>query len=395
SGASATATLTAIAPYQTLTWDVENRVVSITGNGADAQYVYDGDGKRVKEIENGETILYINQYYEKNLTTGVFTTYYYLGSKLVAEREGTTLSFLHQDSLNSTSLVTDSSGGSLGSTTTYPYGDTRTGSVPTDEKFTGQRLDSTGLYYYNARYYDPAIGRFISADTVVPSFSNPQALNRYSYVFNNPLKYIDPSGHKPIYDADDPWTGAGTQPSNPPGGSQPDPGDDLPIAPSQSVTPEAPQPGGNNLSYTILWGYSENVGLLITYNHTKIVVKRSDGKHYIIETHGGGLTLGLGGTWNVFSPDQPLDINSIDNWTAEASFVVTLFDTEMKGSLGLSSQGPIGGLGQNDIYVGFDLGLSIDFGKTSIKEISSINAYDAMPGWVETAYRRGRDNDWP
>ncbi|MEN8615483.1 hypothetical protein ABFB09_09490 [Dehalogenimonas sp. THU2] len=67
SGAAATATLTAIAPYQTLTWDVENRLVSITGNSADAQYVYDGDGKRVKEIENGKTILYINQYYEKNL----------------------------------------------------------------------------------------------------------------------------------------------------------------------------------------------------------------------------------------------------------------------------------------------------------------------------------------
>ena len=64
-----------------------------------------------------------------------------------------------------------------------------------DQKFTGQRLDGTGLYYYNARYYDPAIGRFISADTVVQDFRNPQTLNRYSYCLNNPLKYIDPSGH--------------------------------------------------------------------------------------------------------------------------------------------------------------------------------------------------------
>ena len=91
-------------------------------------------------------------------------------------------------------------------------------------KFTGQRLDGTGLYYYNARYYDPVIGRFdcgersrttrgehsrtpcgersrtISADTVVQSYANPQTLNRYSYCVNNPLKYTDPSGH----DADDP-----------------------------------------------------------------------------------------------------------------------------------------------------------------------------------------------
>jgi len=57
----------------------------------------------------------------------------------------------------------------------------------TDEKFTGQRLDGTGLYYYNARYYDPTIGRFISPDNVAPNYWNPQDLNRYSYVHNNPL----------------------------------------------------------------------------------------------------------------------------------------------------------------------------------------------------------------
>jgi hypothetical protein len=39
------------------------------------------------------------------------------------------------------------------------------------------------------------MGRFISADTIVPNFANPQSLNRYSYCLNNPLKYIDPSGH--------------------------------------------------------------------------------------------------------------------------------------------------------------------------------------------------------
>ena len=69
------------------------------------------------------------------------------------------------------------------------------GNLPTDKLFTGQRLDGTGLYYYNARYYDPTIGRFISADSVVPDEANPQSLNRYSYVLNNPLRYNDPSGH--------------------------------------------------------------------------------------------------------------------------------------------------------------------------------------------------------
>jgi RHS repeat-associated protein len=66
-----------------------------------------------------------------------------------------------------------------------------------DIGYTGQRLDnSTGLMYYRARYYAQGLGRFISADTIVPTPSNPQSLNRFAYVRNNPLKLIDPSGHK-------------------------------------------------------------------------------------------------------------------------------------------------------------------------------------------------------
>jgi RHS repeat-associated protein len=64
-----------------------------------------------------------------------------------------------------------------------------------NHKFTGQEEDSeTGLYNYGARYYDPAVGRFISADSIVPDYTNPQSLNRYSYVLNNPLNYTDPTG---------------------------------------------------------------------------------------------------------------------------------------------------------------------------------------------------------
>jgi RHS repeat-associated protein len=70
-----------------------------------------------------------------------------------------------------------------------------TGNLPTDKLFTGQRLDTTGLYYYEARYYDPSIGRFISPDTIVQNPSDPQTLNRYTYCSNNPLRYTDPTGH--------------------------------------------------------------------------------------------------------------------------------------------------------------------------------------------------------
>ena len=64
---------------------------------------------------------------------------------------------------------------------------------------TTQRLDSTGLYYYNARYYDPQIGRFISPEATVQDLNNPQTQNRDSYSINNPLKYVDPSGNEQVY----------------------------------------------------------------------------------------------------------------------------------------------------------------------------------------------------
>ena len=70
------------------------------------------------------------------------------------------------------------------------------GSAAADRRFTGQRWqDTIGLYDYRARWYDPALGRFISADTLVPEPGDPQSLNRFSYVNNNPLRYTDPTGH--------------------------------------------------------------------------------------------------------------------------------------------------------------------------------------------------------
>jgi RHS repeat-associated protein len=67
---------------------------------------------------------------------------------------------------------------------------------PVSRRYTSQVKDEdTGLYYYGARYYDPQLGRFIQPDTIIPDLADPQSLNRYSYVRNNPLKYIDPTGH--------------------------------------------------------------------------------------------------------------------------------------------------------------------------------------------------------
>jgi RHS repeat-associated protein len=115
----------------------------------------------------------------------------------VALKKGSNLRYVSRNHLTGTALITDTSESQVGSIKFYPYGSTwsSTGTIDTERKFTGQRLDSaTGLYYYGARYYDPGIGRFISADTIVPDFANPQSLNRYTYVLNNPLKYTDPTG---------------------------------------------------------------------------------------------------------------------------------------------------------------------------------------------------------
>jgi RHS repeat-associated protein len=81
-----------------------------------------------------------------------------------------------------------------------PFGATRwvSGTLPTDLRFTGQRNDlSTGLYFFSARYYHSGVGRFISADSIVPDPAAPQHFNRYSYTGNNPLGFTDPSGHGP------------------------------------------------------------------------------------------------------------------------------------------------------------------------------------------------------
>jgi len=198
---------------RTITWTVENKPSTITVDTTVTAFTYDGDGNRIiKSITDGTTVTttyYVNSYLEKTVVTengnptfneDKFS--YYLGSKLIAVRtvegENRTLSYIHQDSLGSSSLTTTVSGTLESSIAYFPFGSTRntTGTLPTDQLFTGQRLDdNTGLYYYNARYYDPEIGRFISPDAIIPDWKNPQAWNKYSYVFNNPLKYTDNSGH--------------------------------------------------------------------------------------------------------------------------------------------------------------------------------------------------------
>jgi len=101
------------------------------------------------------------------------------------------------DYLGSTSIVTDASGNKVSETRYKAWGEVRysSGATPTDYGFTGQMdyTGSFGLLYFNARFYDPSLSRFVSADTIVPP--GVQGLDRYGYVNNSPLNFNDPSGH--------------------------------------------------------------------------------------------------------------------------------------------------------------------------------------------------------
>ncbi|MEZ4868014.1 MAG: RHS repeat-associated core domain-containing protein [Caldilineaceae bacterium] len=124
--------------------------------------------------------------------------------------------------MGDTALAATSSGGLSTDEKYYAYGRAQwapgdSGPVVTDHKFTGQKLDSTGLYYYNARYYDPEIGQFISPDTLVPDPTDLFDYNRYMYSRGNPLKFVDPTGHcadsimaETEYDNADCWRFANT-----------------------------------------------------------------------------------------------------------------------------------------------------------------------------------------
>jgi RHS repeat-associated protein len=104
----------------------------------------------------------------------------------------------------STSLTYEADTGATVTQLYKPWGEVRyqSGTLPTKYTFTGQYSHTAdfGLLFYVARWYDPVLGRFAQADMVVPGMYNPMAFDRYSYVFNNPIRYSDPTGHV-CYDA--------------------------------------------------------------------------------------------------------------------------------------------------------------------------------------------------
>jgi len=181
----------------TLTYDKEHRLT--------ASYIYDGDGNRVRALVNGTWTNYLGNYYEA--TSASTTKYYYAGAQRVA-REAPPLGgwrvntsspyYGFSDHLGSTSVIVSVAGEVIGSQLYKAWGTSRytSGTLNTSFKYTGQREAENGLYFYNARWYDPILGRFAQADTIIPEPGNPLSWDRYAYAQNNPIKYTDQTGHR-------------------------------------------------------------------------------------------------------------------------------------------------------------------------------------------------------
>ena len=207
-------------------YDTENRLskatVSGQGNTLVQENLYNGDGQRIQKKEGSEITNYFYQDGVVSYTTGENTEEKFIqnllgleGNVISAEQKANNSEKLKNNSANShdyflynkdiqgstTSILNKDGTGEL----SYEYDDfgktqTHGESILQNEIcYTGGIYDkNTGLYYLNARYYDPENGRFLSQDTYRGELNEPDTLHLYAYCKNDPINYVDPSGHAGI-----------------------------------------------------------------------------------------------------------------------------------------------------------------------------------------------------
>ena len=166
----------------------------LVNNSLVEKYWYDADDQRVKKQDaDGEFTYYINKFYE--VDNGNATSYFFRDDERIAKQTSEGMEWYLSDHLGSTTVLINETGLEVERTEYYPYGQVQSGGL---EKygFTGQENDAdTELMYYGARYYSPEYRVFVQPDSMIPDPYNPQYLNRYAYVLNNPVKYTDPTGN--------------------------------------------------------------------------------------------------------------------------------------------------------------------------------------------------------
>ena len=189
-------------------YDAENHMVSSTPtSGTASAYVYDGMGHRVAAVTPDQT---------SSTATIAATFVYNAMGEMVVENSSSSVgvtagtTYLSDDTLGSTRLVTDALGVPTGRYDYLPFGEeiwaqangrsaiAGYSGAAVRMKFTGKERDAeTGLDYFGARYFSSAQGRFTGPDAhgfTRRTLKNPQKWNKYAYVLNNPLGYIDPNG---------------------------------------------------------------------------------------------------------------------------------------------------------------------------------------------------------
>jgi RHS repeat-associated protein len=197
----------------TYTYDAENRIIQVD-NGQTATYVYDAEGQRVQKTTGSVIAQYLLDLSGNTITelnsAGVWTRgEIYANSRHLAtygDGSSGTIYFIQTDWLGTERARVLPNGDVAEACTNLPFGDGQVCSGvadPNPDHFTGKQRDTeSGLDMFGARYYGSGLGRFITPDwaakpTAVPyaMFGDPQSLNLYAYVRNNPLSRTDPFGH--------------------------------------------------------------------------------------------------------------------------------------------------------------------------------------------------------
>ncbi|QYF93556.1 GIY-YIG nuclease family protein [Massilia sp. PAMC28688] len=198
-------------------WDSDNRLIEVKQGATEptaavvVKYTYDALGNRVAARTPGEggTTVVTNylvddtfpyaQVVQEEVVTGSAKahTLYVRGHQLISQNRAQGSSYYHADGQGSVNALTDAAGNT---TDTYVYDafgniDSRTGSTGNAHRYTGEAFDdATSLQYNRARYYDPALGRFVSQDRFAGHLQQPVTLHKYLYGDADPLGNTDPSG---------------------------------------------------------------------------------------------------------------------------------------------------------------------------------------------------------
>lgn len=206
---------------QHLVYNVNNRLAFVVTTNTLTSFGYAADDARLWEASGTNPLqVWIGGNYEEK--GGQVLYHIYAGGRQVATFDKTTTNvfqYYHPDNLTSTSIQSDKNGNEIQNFGYSAFGQSRytqsTNVFNVSRRYTGQVLDdATGLYYYNARYYDPALARFTQPDDLIPDLLNPQSYNRYAYCVNNPLRFIDPNGDSALDTVGDALFNTGTYKSS-------------------------------------------------------------------------------------------------------------------------------------------------------------------------------------